>query len=55
MVEDLEVPITDQGDLFYILPINILEITGKMHKILVSIETHSLPWQTTLHRLELKC
>lgn len=55
MVEDLGVPITGQEDLFYILPISILEITGKMLKTLVSIETHSLPWRTTLHRLELKC
>ena len=55
MLEDLEVQITDQGDLFYILQISIQEIIEKMLKTLVSIEIHSLPWLITLHKPELKC
>jgi hypothetical protein len=55
MQEGLEVTITDQEDLFYILPISILEIIEKMLKILVSIEIHSLQWLTILHKPGSKC
>jgi hypothetical protein len=55
MLEDLEVQITDPGDLSYILQISIQETTEKMLKTSVSIEIHSLPWRITLLKLELKC